>query len=54
MTHELCVMNPEELDPQQIFANLPPNRCGDSDRKYINEVLDAGFGNWARLINILF
>ncbi len=46
MTHKLSVMNPQELDPQQLFANLPPNRCGDIDRQYINEVLDAGFGNW--------
>ena len=34
------------LDPQQIFSNLPPTRVGETDRRYMDEVLDAGFGNW--------
>ncbi len=32
-------------DPEDIFSHLPPNRCGEADRRYINEVLDDGFGN---------
>jgi len=36
----------ENLDPEEIFSHLPPNRCGEADRRYMNEVLDAGFGNW--------
>ena len=34
------------LDPAEIFSHLPPNRCGEADRRYMNEVLDEGFGNW--------
>ena len=35
----------QELDPRQVFRRLPPRRCGELDRKYMNEVLDDGFGN---------
>ena len=34
------------LDPEEIFSHLPPNGCGEADRRYMNEVLDEGFGNW--------
>lgn len=34
-----------KLDPQEIFDHLPPNRCGEPDRQYMNEVLNDGFGN---------
>jgi len=40
------MVNADRLDAQEIFAHLPPNRCGEADRRYMNEVLDAGFGNW--------
>ncbi len=33
------------MDPKEIFAALPPLRCGEADRRYMNEVLDSGFGN---------
>ena len=33
------------LAPEDLFALLPPNRVGDTDRRYMNEVLDAGFRN---------
>ena len=39
-------MNPKKLDPQEVFGALPPTRCGEADRRYMNEVLDAGFGSW--------
>ncbi len=29
----------------EIFRELPPNRCGEAERCYINEVLADGFGN---------
>jgi perosamine synthetase len=35
----------DELDPTQLFAQLPPNRCGQADRDYVNEVLASGFSN---------
>jgi len=35
-----------DVDPRNIFSHLPPNRVGDTDRRYVGEVLDAGFGNW--------
>ena len=33
------------IDPKEIFSHLPANRCGEADRRYMNEVLDDGFGN---------
>ena len=36
----------KEFDVKEIFSHLPPNRCGEADRRYVNEVLEAGFGNW--------
>ncbi|HCN09144.1 MAG TPA: hypothetical protein DIT01_14550, partial [Lentisphaeria bacterium] len=47
-----CMINPllttdiGELNGDEIFSHLPPTRVGDCDRDYMNEVLDAGFGNW--------
>ena len=34
-----------ELSPSEIFSQLPPKRVGEPDRRYLNEVLDAGFRN---------
>ena len=42
----LVTMDPKDLDPKEVFGSLPPTRCGEADRRYVNEVLDAGFGNW--------
>jgi perosamine synthetase len=39
-------MNPDDLDADDIFSHLPPTRCGETDRRYMEEVLDAGFGNF--------
>lgn len=33
------------LNPEEIFPHLPPNRSGDADRRYMDEVLADGFGN---------
>ena len=33
------------LDPVEIFSHLPPSRAGEADRRYMEEVLDAGFSN---------
>lgn len=41
----LVTIPPDELDRDEIFAHLPPNRCGEADRRYMAEVLDDGFGN---------
>jgi len=46
MTRPLATTDPARLDPAEIFENLPSTRVGVADRKYINEVLDCGFGNW--------
>jgi perosamine synthetase len=35
----------ETLDAATIFSHLPPNRCGEADRRYMAEVLEDGFGN---------
>jgi perosamine synthetase len=41
----LVTMCPGELDPDEIFSRLPPNRRGEADRRYMSKVLDDGFGN---------
>lgn len=41
----LVTMDPRQLDPAEIFSHLPPNRCGAADRRYMDEVMDNGFGN---------
>ena len=46
MINPMLTMNPAELDAEEIFSHLPPTRCGEADRCYVNEVLDAGFGNF--------
>ena len=35
----------KRLDAEDIFGHLPPRRCGPADRRYMDEVLDDGFGN---------
>ena len=46
MISPLVTAEIEQLDGNEIFGHLPPTRVGESDRRYMNEVLDAGFGNW--------
>ena len=46
MISPLVTMDPQELDPVDVFSHLPPTRVGEADRRYMNEVLDSGFGNW--------
>jgi perosamine synthetase len=41
----LITMPIGELDGAEIFSHLPPRRCGEADRRYMDEVLDDGFGN---------
>jgi perosamine synthetase len=45
MINPIVTARPNEPDPAEIFSHLPPNRCGEVDRRYMNEVLDDGFGN---------
>jgi len=45
MLSSLVTVHPEELDPKKVFSHLPPNRCGELDRQYMQEVLDDGFSN---------
>lgn len=40
------------LPPAELFALLPPNRVGEADRRYLDEVLDAGFRNTIDPANI--
>ncbi|HID76287.1 MAG TPA: DegT/DnrJ/EryC1/StrS family aminotransferase [Planctomycetaceae bacterium] len=37
---ELC-----QLPPRELFGMLPANRVGEQDRRYVGEVLSAGFRN---------
>jgi len=45
MVSDLVTKNAADLDPHEIFSHLPPNRVGEIDRQYMNQVLDDGFGN---------
>lgn len=42
----IAMADPATLDVQELFSHLPATRVGETDRAYMNEVLDAGFGNW--------
>lgn len=42
-----------EGPPGELFAQLPPKRVGAADRRYLDEVLDAGFRNTIDPANIL-
>ncbi|MDP7347103.1 MAG: DegT/DnrJ/EryC1/StrS family aminotransferase [Phycisphaeraceae bacterium] len=42
----LSTADPATLDARELFSQLPPTRVGETDRRYMDEVLDAGFGNW--------
>ena len=35
-----------KLDAREIFGQLPANRVGDAERRYIDELYEAGFGNF--------
>ena len=39
------MMDMQSSDPEDLFNRLPDNRCGEADRRYMQEVLDAGFSN---------
>jgi len=40
-----ALTNTLALSPSEIFSQLPPKRVGELDRRYLNEVLGAGFRN---------
>ena len=42
----LVTTDPRELDAADIFSHLPPNRVGGADREYMEEIFEAGFGNF--------
>ena len=42
----ITTADPATLDAAELFSHLPPTRVGETDRRYMNEVFDAGFGNW--------
>jgi len=46
MLNAIVTTDPQQLDAAVIFSHLPAGRCSEADRRYIDEVLDAGFGNW--------
>lgn len=41
------------LSPEKIFSYLPTNRVGEADRRYMGEVLAAGFSNTKDPANIV-
>ena len=53
MINPLVTMDASKLDPKEIFRQLPPNRYGEADRRYMDEVLDDGFSNKKESANML-
>lgn len=45
MLDTIYTCDPAKIDPGELFSKLPPNRCGEADRAYVEEVLNDGFGN---------
>lgn len=45
MISQTVTMDPRKLNAEEIFRHLPPNRVGDADRRYVEELFEAGFGN---------
>ena len=42
----ILTSDPLQLDAEEIFSQLPDNRAGQSERRYLDEILTAGFGNF--------
>lgn len=53
MLNPIVTCSPDRLDAKEIFSHLPPNRVGEADRRYMKEVLDAGFSNTKDPANIM-
>jgi perosamine synthetase len=46
MLNPIVTTDPLQLDAKEIFSHLPAGRVGEADRRYMDEVLAAGFGNF--------
>lgn len=46
LINSLATLDSAELDAEALFSALPTNRVGEADRRYMEEVLTAGFGNF--------
>ena len=46
MLNPIVTCDPLELDADELFSHLPANRVGDADRRYMDELFTAGFGNF--------
>ena len=41
----IATRDPRELAAEEIFGHLPANRAGPAERRYVNEIMEDGFGN---------
>jgi len=46
MINPIATVDPKDLRAEEIFCHLPANRVGEAERTYVNELFEAGFGNW--------
>ena len=46
MLNSIVTTDPLQLDAKEIFRHLPAGRVGEAERRYMDEVLAAGFGNF--------
>ena len=35
----------QDMDPNEIFSHLPANRCGEAERRYVEDLFAGGFSN---------
>ncbi|MDP7673123.1 MAG: DegT/DnrJ/EryC1/StrS family aminotransferase, partial [Vicinamibacterales bacterium] len=46
MLSAIGTADPLKLDAREIFGQLPASRVGDAERRYVDELYEAGFGNF--------
>ena len=46
MLSAIGTADPLKLDAREIFGQLPASRVGDAERRYVDELYEAGFGTF--------
>ena len=45
MIGSIVTEDPRTLNAEEVFRHLPPNRAGEAERRYVDELFESGFGN---------
>ena len=46
MIDSIVTQDPMSLNAEELFGRLPANRVGDAEKRYVDELYEAGFGNF--------